>query len=219
MSRVDELSHFPLCVIGDSMVAGLGDTTGKGWTGRLVEAATARGLLLHVSNLGVRGDTSRMIVDRWDEVNRRLVAWPGTAVVCEFGVNDVMERDGVQRVDESETLAALRAMVDRAPLGRLLIVGPPPMAWPEVNERTAARSVAIGRLCTELDIPFVPTFDALARNSVWANSVADSDGAHPDFGGWEEFTAVVAQPIIEWIAVLEKAQRSGIARPPWDEVT
>ena len=67
MAKVDELNHFPVCAIGDSMVAGLGDTTGRGWTGRLVESAGRRGLLLHVTNLGVRGDTSRMIVDRWDD--------------------------------------------------------------------------------------------------------------------------------------------------------
>ncbi|WP_240341543.1 GDSL-type esterase/lipase family protein [Dietzia sp. Alg238-R159] len=206
MAKVDELNHFPVCAIGDSMVAGLGDTTGRGWTGRLVESAGRRGLLLHVTNLGVRGDTSRMIVDRWDEVDRRLTAWSGTVVVCEFGANDVMELDGTQRVDEAGTLSALREMVDRTPIGRLLVVGPPPMAWPDFNERSAARSEAIGRLCKELDIPFVPTFDALIRNSVWTTSVADSDGAHPDFAGWEEFTSVVAPPIIEWISAHNAAR-------------
>lgn len=205
MPKVNELDHAPVCIIGDSMVAGLGDTTGRGWTGRLVEFATSRGLSLHVTNLGVRGDTSRMIVDRWDEVDRRLAAWPATVVVCEFGANDVTERDGTQRVDEAGTLSALRSMVDRTPAGRLLVVGPPPMEWPEVNERTAIRSAAIGRVCVELGIPFVPTFDALTRNSVWTTSVADSDGAHPDSPGWEAFTSVVATPIIEWISTAGSA--------------
>lgn len=203
MSEVDELDHLPVCVIGDSMAAGLGDSTGRGWTARLVESAARRGLSLHVSNLGIRGDTSRMIAGRWDEVDRRLAAWPGTFVVSEFGANDVMERDGNQRVDEAETLAALRTMADRTPAGRLLIVGPPPLAWPEVNDRIAARSEAIGRECAELGIPFVPTFDGLAGDGVWASSVAASDGAHPDSGGWEAFTSVVATPIIEWLSSAE----------------
>lgn len=166
MPEFDELNHMPVCVIGDSMVAGLGDSTGRGWTARLVESAARRGLSVHVSNLGVRGDTSLMIVDRWDEVDRRLAAWTGTAVVSEFGANDVMERDGTQRVDEAGTLSALRTMADRAPAGRLLIVGPPPLAWPEINDRIAARSEAIGRECAELGIPFVPTFEGLASDGV-----------------------------------------------------
>lgn len=203
MPEIDELDHMPVCVIGDSMVAGLGDNTGRGWTARLVESAARGGLSSHVSNLGVRGDTSRMIAGRWDEVDRRLAAWTGTVVVSEFGANDVMERDGTQRVDEAGTLSALRTMADPAPAGRLLIVGPPPLAWPEVNDRIAARSEAIGCECAELGIPFVPTFDGLAGDDVWVSSVAASDGAHPDSGGWEVFTSVVATPIIEWFLSVE----------------
>ena len=92
------------------------------------------GLQLLATNAGIGGDTSEMILTRWDEVDRRRGATAGTAVIAEFGVNDVMEHEGALRVDEAGTVAALRGMIDRAPEGRFLVVGPPPVVWDEVND-------------------------------------------------------------------------------------
>lgn len=207
-----DLTDLPVCVIGDSFVAGFGDETGRGWTGLLEEHAAGDGGLLHVTEVGVGGDTSEMILARWDEIDRRLESWPGTAVIAEFGVNDVMLVDGVQRVDEAGTLAALRGMIDRAPDGRFLVVGPPPIAWDdvhqridpgaEINERIAARSSAIGAACAGAGVPFVPTYDALLADAVWMSEVAARDGAHPGSAGYERFVAVVAGPVLDWLGGL-----------------
>ena len=149
---VSEPRDLPVCIIGDSFVAGYGDETGRGWTALLVEAAAREDLHLHVTNAGIGGDTSEMIL---------------AAVIAEFGVNDVMHVAGaepgveVERVDETGTVAALRGMIARAPEGRFLVVGPPPVLWDEVNERTMARAEAIASVCAEEEVPFVPTFDAL----------------------------------------------------------
>lgn len=198
----NDLTDLPVLVIGDSFVAGFGDETGRGWTGRLEEYGADAGGLLHVTEVGVGGDTSEMILARWAEVDRRLESWPGTAVIAEFGVNDVMLVDGEQRVDEAGTIAALRGMIDRAPEGRFLVVGPPPVAWDEINELIAARSAAIAAVCAEAGVPFVPTYDTLRADETWMDGVAARDGAHPDADGYAVFARVVAGPVLDWLGGL-----------------
>ena len=193
---------LPVCVIGDSFVAGYGDRTGRGWTAHLVEDGDGAGLRLHTAVAGIGGDTSEMILARWDEVDRRRAAFPTTAVIAEFGVNDVMEVGGAVRVDEAGTVAALRGMIDRAPEGRFLVVGPPPVVWDEVNERIVARAGAMARACEEAGVPFVPTFDALLPGGAWMREVAAGDGAHPGPGGYEQFARVVSAPVLDWLRAL-----------------
>ena len=202
MSDVSEPRDLPVCVIGDSFVAGYGDDTGRGWTPLLVEAAAGEGLHLHVTNAGIGGDTSEMILARWDEVDRRRTSMPGTAVIAEFGVNDVMHIDGVERVAEAATLAALRGMIERGPEGRLLVIGPPPVAWDEVNERTTARADAIAAVCAEAGVPFVPTFDALRPGGAWMREVEAGDGAHPGPAGYAQFMDRIARPVPDWLHAL-----------------
>ncbi|MDV8000972.1 SGNH/GDSL hydrolase family protein [Rhodococcus sp. IEGM 1408] len=199
---MSEPRDLPVCVIGDSFVAGYGDETGRGWTALLVEEGSRAGLRLRFMVAGIGGDTSQMILARWDEVDRRRAAFPTTAVIAEFGVNDVMEHEGAVRVDEAGTVAALRGMIARTPEGRLLVVGPPPVVWDGVNERITARAAAMAEVCAEAGVPFVPTFDRLLAGGAWMREVTAGDGAHPGPAGYEEFARVVAGPVLEWLRSL-----------------
>ncbi|MBB1019157.1 G-D-S-L family lipolytic protein [Dietzia sp. DQ11-71] len=199
---MSEPRDLPVCIIGDSLVAGYGDDTGRGWTAHLIEAGPAAGVHIHAAVAGIGGDTSEMILARWDEVDRRRAAFPTTAVIAEFGVNDVMEHEGALRVDEAGTVAALRGMIDRAPEGRFLVVGPPPVVWDEVNERIAARAETMAQVCDEAGVPFVPTFDVLLAGGQWMREVAAGDGAHPGPGGYEQFGQVISGPVLEWLRLL-----------------
>ncbi|MDN4507118.1 SGNH/GDSL hydrolase family protein [Dietzia maris] len=199
---MSEPRDLPVCIIGDSFVVGYGDDTGRGWTAHLIEAGPAAGVHIHAAVAGIGGDTSEMILARWDEVDRRRAAFPTTAVIAEFGVNDVMEHEGALRVDEAGTVAALRGMIDRAPEGRFLVVGPPPVVWDEVNERIAARAETMAQVCDEAGVPFVPTFDVLLAGGQWMREVAAGDGAHPGPGGYEQFGQVISGPVLEWLRLL-----------------
>lgn len=199
---VSEPRDLPVCIIGDSFVAGYGDETGRGWTAHLVEEGAGVGLSLHTTVAGIGGDTSEMILARWDEVDRRRAAFPTTAVIAEFGVNDVMEHEGALRVEEAGTVSALRGMIARAPEGRFLVVGPPPVMWEQVNERIAARAAAMAAVCAEAGVPFVPTFDSLRPGGAWMREVTAGDGAHPGPAGYEEFAGVISGPVLGWLRSL-----------------
>lgn len=199
---MSEPRDLPVCFVGDSFVAGYGDESGRGWTVRIVADGASVGLRLHATDAGVGGDTSEMILARWDEVDRRRAAFPTTAVIAEFGANDVMHVDNVERVSESGTVVALRGIIDRAPEGRLLVVGPPPVMWTEVNERIAARSAAMAAVCRSAGVPFVPTFGALLPGGAWMREVAAGDGAHPGSAGYEQFAQVISEPVLDWLRSL-----------------
>ncbi len=84
---------------GDSLVAGVGDETGLGWVGRSVAAAHAAGIALTPYNLGVRRDTSRDILSRWEnEARPRLAVEATMRVVFSFGANDTTIEGGRLRV-------------------------------------------------------------------------------------------------------------------------
>lgn len=53
-----------LCFVGDSFVAGIGDETALGWTGRLTARQAATGNPVTAYNLGIRGNTSADIAAR-----------------------------------------------------------------------------------------------------------------------------------------------------------
>lgn len=196
---MSEPRELPVCFIGDSFVAGYGDVTGRGWTGQLVDAAAGDNLHIVPVLAGVGGDTSTMILARWDEVDRCRASFPTAAVIAEFGVNDVMHVDGRDRVDEPGTIAAVRGIIARAPEGRLLVVGPPPVLWDEINERIAARAEVIAAVCAEADVSFVPTFDALWPGGAWMQEVTAGDGAHPGPDGYAQFTNAIARPVLDWL--------------------
>jgi lysophospholipase L1-like esterase len=66
-----------ICFIGDSYVAGVGDTAFIGWTGRVARGMAVRGRKVTASSLGVRRETSRDILTRWHaEVQCRLAPVP-----------------------------------------------------------------------------------------------------------------------------------------------
>ncbi|MEG2578983.1 MAG: GDSL-type esterase/lipase family protein, partial [Glutamicibacter sp.] len=125
------------CFVGDSFVAGVGDETHRGWAGRLVARGIERGHGLTGYNLGVRGDTSAMIRQRFEaECAARFP--PGDyapGVVLCFGVNDVIRWDAKPRVAAGERIQNLEAILDAAKERNwpVLMIGPPPIADDALN--------------------------------------------------------------------------------------
>jgi lysophospholipase L1-like esterase len=183
-----------LCAVGDSFVAGAGDPLAQGWIGRLVAEARGRGVDVTLYNLGIRRDTSADVAARWQtETARRLPAEHPARLVFAFGVNDCVVQDGVRRLPETATLKnaalILRHAAARAPT---LMVGPPPIADGETNERIAALDVALATLCAKIGQAYVPVFDALAADATWMAEVAAGDGAHPGAPGYDALAAIVS---------------------------
>ena len=200
------LHRLTVAFLGDSFVAGVGDEDGIGWAGRLVASARRPGLDLTGYPLGIRRDTSVDVAARWErEVRARVPDAGVTAVVLSFGVNDATDRgDGQRRVQADITVACLRAILDRTrELGfPVLVVGPPPVADPVVNDRIVALDALLLATTYETGAPYVSVVHDLLADPVWQHEVRTGDGAHPGASGYARLAALVRPGWDAWLPSL-----------------
>lgn len=168
-----------ICVIGDELVAGVGDARGMGWVGR-VAARTSSEEPLSYFTLAVPGETSTALAGRWEtECNRRfgtgvnrLVVAPGAADL-ENGISLARSRLNLANVLDDATNRQIPAFV----------IGPPPR--PGVEESAlAGLSEAFADVCGRRRIPYVETFAPLRTHEQWLSDVAAGDGVHPGQAGY-----------------------------------
>ncbi|MET7770368.1 GDSL-type esterase/lipase family protein [Nocardia sp. NPDC005366] len=192
-----------ICCVGDSFVAGVGDTRCLGWVGRLGVSAHAAGYAPTLYNLGVRGQTSTDIQIRWlGECERRLPAGSDARVVLSFGVNDTSWDGGGPRVDPEVSQEALTRMLAHAADRdwRVLMVAPPPVDDVAHNERTADLDERFAEICARAAVPYVRVHRALRESALWMREVAEGDGAHPGARGYDLLAELIAPHWREWLS-------------------
>ncbi|WP_068026687.1 GDSL-type esterase/lipase family protein [Nocardia mexicana] len=192
-----------ICFVGDSLVAGLGDRQCLGWAGRLAARAAGAGQPLTYYNLGVRGQTSTEIAERWeDECALRLPAEADGRVVFSFGVNDTMSEDGRAWVATEQSVANLAAMLRRTrELGwPTLMVAPPPVDDDEHNSRTEKLDAEFSDVCDAEGVSYVRVHQPLRHSGTWMREVAEDDGYHPGAAGYEEFAALIVPHWLLWLS-------------------
>ncbi|MGH8460348.1 MAG: GDSL-type esterase/lipase family protein [Stenotrophobium sp.] len=182
-----------VCFVGDSHVAGTGDPEHRGWVGRVLAQAAVDGIELTAYNLGIRRETSADIARRWTvECARRLPEGCRSHVVFSFGVNDTTIEAGHLRVSAEDSMKYLHDVLDAAKsLRRIAMIGPAPTADAAQNRRIGALSEQFNSACKVLQVPYLPVFEALHKNSVWMRQVAANDGAHPQAEGYAEFARLI----------------------------
>lgn len=200
--------------LGDSITHGVGDRTGLGWPGRLLQLELERSAGFTVYNLGIRSDTSAHIRARWSaECNARLPIGLPRIYVFSFGINDATERDGRVRVDLSQSLENSAAMLaDAKSLGDVLWIGPTPVdetSQPSItglgilqtkrNSITAEYSNAYAKLAGELGIPYLDLYRVLSRDSSWFEML--DDGVHPNSAGYDKIAGLVDE-WLPWQSIL-----------------
>lgn len=187
-----------ICFVGDSFVAGVGDPEHRGWVGRVVAGSHRDGRPVTAYNLGVRRDTSEDVRRRLPaETAARWVEGCDNRLVLSFGVNDTTEVDGAVRVAPERSVANLRGIADdMAAHGiPLLVIGPPPVADAEQNDRIEA----LDALFEKTVLPYVSVFGALAIERDWMRAVALGDGAHPGAEGYALLTELVLPAWEDWL--------------------
>jgi acyl-CoA thioesterase-1 len=206
------MATLRICFVGDSITVGSGDAGFLGWPGHLCVAETERGHDVTLYNMGVRGDTSEMVLPRWRaECDVRLPDHVNGRLVLSFGLNDTAEESGVGiRVPFEKSLANARAIIDEA-RGWLptVMIGPVPLvddmqpyifpngiAYHYVSARVGELNEAYAGLCSELEVPYLDVFAALSSNPAWEQSQRDCDGVHATGRGYQ----LIADRVAEWPA-------------------
>jgi lysophospholipase L1-like esterase len=195
-----------ICFVGDSFINGTGDDEALGWAGRICRSARKRGVPLTRYDLGVRRDTSELILRRCaTEVAVRLSGVPCDGrVVFSFGANDAAHEQGRPRVDLATSLANARALLAQSMARHpTLMIGPPPIADDASHDaRVGEISNGLNLVCSELGLPYLDLHGPLSVNETWRLEALDGDGAHPNSGGYAAAAALVEEwgPWRNWVA-------------------
>lgn len=177
-----------VCVVGDALVAGVGDARSLGWVGR-VGARTPRDEgQVTLFALGVPGETSAGLLARWrEETGRRFTGAPPEACRLVVGVGHEDLHQGVTLPRSRLNLA--NVLDECASRGlRAFVVGPPPGpdAAPdgELNGRIQELSVALADVCLRRGITYVDAFGPLVAHEDWLTDLEAGDGTHPGQAGY-----------------------------------
>lgn len=185
-----------ICFVGDSFTQGTCDPECRGWVGRVAAAGRAAGFDLTGYNLGIRRDTSRDVLVRWElECEGRFRLDCAKYAVFSFGTNDTKIEDGALRMAKKKSLANFRAILSRAGgLYRTLVIGPVPVGDAAQNERVLDLCAAYSREAADLGIPYLPVAQRLIDTTHWLDEVRANDGSHPGSKGYSALAAM----ILDW---------------------
>jgi len=203
------MSALRIGFIGDSITLGTGDADMLGWPGRVCARARAEGHDVSLYNLGIRGETSEDIRQRWrSEAVRRLPREFACALIFSFGLNDcVLENGSRPRVSLDRTVANTREILSEAKAWLpSTFIGPapvddsrlPPQINPErevriLNSQVEKLSVALAEVAGELGIPYLRLYPLLAASPRWHSIMKQGDSVHPPKAGYELIAELVQQ--------------------------
>ncbi len=199
-----------LCFMGASNVEGVGDEERRGWAGRLTMMPPALGTPTSFFNLGIGGETTDQIADRWErECRIRIADDMDGALVISFGLNDCAEIEGEGiRIPLEQTIANVTAAATNMKAWKPTVwVGPTPVAedmmpmrprpgvvlW-HANDRLKELNASYAKVALELDIPYMDLLTPLLESDVYMASLHERDGLHPSGAGYQ----VAADLIAAW---------------------
>lgn len=182
-STDDGRRDISLVFIGDSFVAGIGDEKALGWTGRVLARTDLGDAVLAHYNLGLRGETSGGVSERWQtEGLRRFQDTPERRLVLQIGHGDVAAGTSIAR----HRLNLANVLDEASSQGvATFVVGPPPTADPVTNDAIRQLVDAQRDVCDRRGVSFVDTFTPLVGHDQWESDLAASaDGVHPGQAGY-----------------------------------
>lgn len=201
-------SFSRICFIGDAFTVGAGDETALGWVGRLSANEWAANHDVTIYNLGIRGNSTRMIAERWRrECEARLPAAANGRLVFMFGGNDAKEEIGRGiEVPLEISVANARAILSEASRWLpTLWIGLIPMndtiAYPQLlngpryafsNARQSEYNAAYAAAAAEIGVPFLDLHTPLMADPRWMSLTQMGDGSNPAGGGYAYVSSMIA---------------------------
>lgn len=200
-AKADAIRDVRVCFVGDSYIAGVGDSSCLGWVGRLTGHAHACGVPITAYNLGIRGDTSSDVAARLPgEVSRRSNPAAELRVVLAYGLNDVYLEYGRPRLGPTDSVAATSRSLTWLASAHIpaIFVGPAAVGDPAQDSRTATLDQLLAGCVASHGVTYVSLFGSLLDNPVWLDGVREGDGAHPGALGYQEYFEVVRDPLMRF---------------------
>jgi acyl-CoA thioesterase-1 len=203
-----EINYDRIFCLGDSITLGCNDSLGLGWPGRLGRDLTHKGSSLAVYNLGINGDTSLDIAQRWRSEVAARSRNAGGLILFAFGFNDASRPDnGELQVELDASIAASRQLLLEAKsVSEVLWVGPTPLdesvnplrtefeTWHTYNNEIARYDAAYAELAQEIGIDYLRLFPEFMNSPRYQAALNSGDKVHPGDDGY----AMIAECIAGW---------------------
>jgi len=176
-------AHVRIVVVGDALVAGVGDPKGLGWVGRVSGRTPREEGGMTMFPLGVPGETTAELLGRWREEADRRFGDRSDPCRLVIGLGHADARRGTTLARSRLHLADI--LDESSSLGLpVFVVGPPPTGDETLNTALAQLSDAFHDVCTRRRVPYVDTFIPLLRHEDWLTDLAAGDGVHPGQAGY-----------------------------------
>lgn len=194
------MQDIRICFIGDSFVNGTGDETFLGWAGRLCATAQTDDISVTYYNLGIRRNTSKDILQRWEQdCAQRLPDFCDGRVVLSCGINDMVIETGQLRVSLEDSCDNVRQILQLAAAKyKTIMVGPAPVGDDILNTRLKTLSEFYAREAKVLGIPYVEVFSHLISDQRYLQESKKNDGYHPQSYGYAEIAKTITASNSWW---------------------
>jgi acyl-CoA thioesterase-1 len=196
-----------VAVVGDELVAGVGDARAQGWVGRV---AARTGPAAQLFALGVPGEGTSALSARWSAEAKRRYSDSGTG----SGAADNRLVIGLGHADLYTALSLARSrlnlanILDEALAGevRTFVIGPPPGLDAEYNQKVSELSAGFADVATRRGVGYVDTFTPLLGHEQWRSDLAVSGGRNPGQAGYGLMAwLVLHRGWFDWLGVAEPA--------------
>jgi lysophospholipase L1-like esterase len=205
-----------LLCFGDSITYGEVDEVGGGWVNRvrtecLRRIVAGRGAEVVVHNLGLGGETTRGLRDRFEaELGPRAAGGGQDIVLLAYGTNDAVQRDGESLVSLEEFLGNLShcirvartrgmgtALVNVTPIAPDREGRPNEQGSVRASAQIARYNAALAALATDAGSHLIDVHGPLARSAPgWLRP----DGVHPNHEGHRRLFEIVLPQIDALVA-------------------
>ena len=168
--------------------------------GRVIARSQSPDIALTHYNLGVRGNSSADVLDRWrEESARRFTPGADHRLVLATGLGDLNQ--GLSTARSRLNLA--NVLDDAAAFGiSTFVVGPAPTLDEPLDARLKVVADAQADVCARRHVPFVDCFEPLLRHEQWESDLATGDGVHPGQAGYGLIAwLVLHQGWSDWLGI------------------
>lgn len=196
-------------IFGDSIAHGIWDEEMGGWVNRLdmylkQDKFTAEDNFTEVYNLGVDGDTSENILNRFEfETYHRTIPEQGDVFLIAVGINDAafLKEQGDNFVPKSQFKENLQYMITlvKKYSERIVFAGltaiDEKMANPKgcvacyENKHVGEYNEVIKKVCEENDLIFIDVLSQFKKGNY--AELLDEDGLHPNSSGHRKIFEIV----------------------------
>lgn len=194
-----------ITIFGDSITFGSGDNVDRGWCGRLKKYFESKGGHHYLYNLGVCGDTTKDLLERFDVEAKARVKFrrelDKNTIIFSIGINDskLLAKSKIPEIEIDVFKENIKTLAGKAKFytKKITFIGLTPVDekitsdYEEAtftNERICEFNNSIKEFCQKNDIPFLDMFKEFSKLDFKKILI---DGLHPSPKGYEEMYKII----------------------------